>query len=138
MVRRPDTLVVLWLLLLNDHVLKARWPGPVTGKLSDLAWPVVARAPSDPPLLPVRIAAHVLVPYLTAVAAVVTWGAALLPNYLVTLVVAIVAAVAAAEGSRRYLPLPSHDRLSGRPPPPPGAEPIEPAGPYGLRGPIGR
>jgi hypothetical protein len=33
----PITLLALGLLLLNDHVLKAAWPGPVTGKLSDLA-----------------------------------------------------------------------------------------------------
>ena len=33
----PITLAALGLLLLNDHVLKAAWPGPVTGKLSDLA-----------------------------------------------------------------------------------------------------
>lgn len=33
----PITLGALGLLLLNDHVLKAAWPGPVTGKLSDLA-----------------------------------------------------------------------------------------------------
>jgi hypothetical protein len=33
----PVTLAALALLLLNDHVLKAAWPGPVTGKLSDLA-----------------------------------------------------------------------------------------------------
>ncbi len=33
----PVTLVALGLLVLNDHVLKAAWPGPVTGKLSDLA-----------------------------------------------------------------------------------------------------
>jgi hypothetical protein len=33
----PITLAALGLLLVNDHVLKAAWPGPVTGKLSDLA-----------------------------------------------------------------------------------------------------
>jgi hypothetical protein len=33
----PVTLAALGLLVLNDHVLKAAWPGPVTGKLSDLA-----------------------------------------------------------------------------------------------------
>lgn len=33
----PVALVALGLLLLNDHVLKAAWPGAVTGKLSDLA-----------------------------------------------------------------------------------------------------
>jgi len=28
-------------LAVNDHVLKAAWPGVVTGKLSDVAGPVV-------------------------------------------------------------------------------------------------
>jgi hypothetical protein len=30
-------LAAIVLLVVNDHVLKARWPGPVTGKLSDVA-----------------------------------------------------------------------------------------------------
>ena len=33
----PATLLALGLLVLNDHVLKAAYPGAVTGKLSDLA-----------------------------------------------------------------------------------------------------
>lgn len=33
----PLPLAAVALLALNDHVLKARWPGLVTGKLSDLA-----------------------------------------------------------------------------------------------------
>ena len=33
----PVVLVAVALLALNDHVLKAAWPGPLTGKLSDLA-----------------------------------------------------------------------------------------------------
>lgn len=33
----PVALAAVALLLLNDHVLKAAWPGPVTGKLSDVA-----------------------------------------------------------------------------------------------------
>ncbi len=33
----PLPLAAAGLLALNDHWLKARWPGPVTGKLSDLA-----------------------------------------------------------------------------------------------------
>ena len=33
----PAPLVALVVLVLNDHVLKAVWPGVVTGKLSDLA-----------------------------------------------------------------------------------------------------
>lgn len=39
---RPAGLAALGLLLTNDHVLKGRWPGTLTGKLSDLAWPLVA------------------------------------------------------------------------------------------------
>ena len=33
----PVVLVALGLLLLNDHLLKATWPGPLTGKVSDVA-----------------------------------------------------------------------------------------------------
>ena len=33
----PVTLVALGLLILNDHVLKAAYPGAITGKVSDLA-----------------------------------------------------------------------------------------------------
>lgn len=40
--RRPTALLALALLVVNDHVLKARWPGLLTGKVSDLAWPLVA------------------------------------------------------------------------------------------------
>jgi len=40
--RRPVVLGAIALLLLNDHVLKRAWPGFVTGKLSDIAWPLVA------------------------------------------------------------------------------------------------
>ncbi len=42
----PITLVALIVLLVNDHLLKAAWPGVVTGKLSDVAGLVLA-----PPLL---------------------------------------------------------------------------------------
>ena len=39
----PIFLVSLLLLILNDHVFKAQWPGSYwTGKLSDVAWLVVA------------------------------------------------------------------------------------------------
>jgi hypothetical protein len=38
----PLCLVALAVLLVNDHVLKAAWPGPVTGKLSDVAGLVFA------------------------------------------------------------------------------------------------
>jgi hypothetical protein len=44
------TLVALVLLLVNDHVLKAAYPGVVTGKLSDIAGLVVA-----PPLFALLI-----------------------------------------------------------------------------------
>jgi hypothetical protein len=40
----PVALGALALLLLNDHLLKARWPGAVTGKVSDVAGPVVVAA----------------------------------------------------------------------------------------------
>ena len=36
-VLHPVVLTALAIWLLNDHVLKARWPGAVTGKLSDVA-----------------------------------------------------------------------------------------------------
>ena len=42
----PVTIALLVVLLVNDHVLKSAWPGPVTGKLSDVAGLVLA-----PPLL---------------------------------------------------------------------------------------
>jgi hypothetical protein len=38
----PVTVVCLVVLVLNDHVLKQAWPGPVTGKLSDVVGLVVA------------------------------------------------------------------------------------------------
>jgi len=34
---RPIALAALALLILNDHVLKSAFPGPLTGKLSDVA-----------------------------------------------------------------------------------------------------
>jgi hypothetical protein len=60
----PVTVVALALLAVNDHVLKAAYPGPVTGKVSDLAGLLVA-----PPVLaavavlatrrlPAAVAAH--------------------------------------------------------------------------------
>ncbi|MFC6408183.1 hypothetical protein [Planobispora longispora] len=42
----PATVTATFLLLINDHLLKGLWPGPVTGKLSDFAGLMVA-----PPLL---------------------------------------------------------------------------------------
>lgn len=40
----PITFVAVVVLVVNDHVLKAAWPGVVTGKLSDIAGLVVAPA----------------------------------------------------------------------------------------------
>lgn len=47
----PPTVLALVALLLNDHVGKQQWPGPVTGKLSDAAGLLVA-----PPLLALVVA----------------------------------------------------------------------------------
>ncbi|MGC5287181.1 hypothetical protein [Micromonospora sp. DT231] len=58
----PATVIALVLLLVNDHVLKATFPGPVTGKLSDVAGLVLA-----PPLVAVLLT--LLVPRLPARAA---------------------------------------------------------------------
>lgn len=38
----PVTILALVVLVLNDHVWKGQWPGVVTGKVSDVAWLVVA------------------------------------------------------------------------------------------------
>src|SRR5687767_7289813 len=70
----PTTLIATVLLAVNDHVLKAAYPGPFTGKLSDAAGLVVA-----PPLLALVVAP--LVPRqrldTSAVLAVVVTGAGL-------------------------------------------------------------
>ncbi|MFG2047126.1 hypothetical protein ACGFIW_06820 [Micromonospora sp. NPDC048935] len=58
----PSTLLALVLLLVNDHVLKPAFPGPLTGKLSDVAGLVLA-----PPLVAVLLT--LLVPRLPARAA---------------------------------------------------------------------
>jgi hypothetical protein len=54
----PLSPVALGLLLLNDHVLKAAWPGPLTGKLSDVAglvvFPLVVVAAWETVLVAVR------------------------------------------------------------------------------------
>ncbi|MFG1674366.1 hypothetical protein [Micromonospora sp. NPDC049282] len=65
---QPVTVLALIVLLLNDHVLKAAWPGPVTGKLSDVAGLVLA-----PPLVAVLVT--LVAPRLRArVAALVALG----------------------------------------------------------------
>ncbi|MGW2398589.1 hypothetical protein ACWCYY_18750 [Kitasatospora sp. NPDC001664] len=38
----PGTVLAVLVLLLNDHLWKRSWPGPVTGKVSDVAWMLVA------------------------------------------------------------------------------------------------
>ena len=60
----PGTVFALVLLLVNDHVLKAAFPGLLTGKLSDVAGLVLA-----PPLVAVLLT--LLVPRLPARAAAV-------------------------------------------------------------------
>ena len=51
----PVTVGALALLVLNDHLLKQAWPGPVTGKLSDLAGLVVAPFLVALPLVVLRV-----------------------------------------------------------------------------------
>ncbi|MEU4790258.1 hypothetical protein AB0F95_11175 [Micromonospora tulbaghiae] len=58
----PVTVLALVVLVLNDHVFKAAFPGPVTGKLSDVAGLVLA-----PPLVAVLVT--LVVPRLPARAA---------------------------------------------------------------------
>ncbi|HEX5995857.1 MAG TPA: sialidase family protein [Jiangellales bacterium] len=60
----PVTLVVIAALVVNDHVLKAAFPGLITGKLSDAAGLVMA-----PPLL--AVIATLLVPRLSTRAAAI-------------------------------------------------------------------
>lgn len=47
----PPTVLALIVLVLNDHVWKQQWPGPLTGKVSDVAGLLVA-----PPLLALLLA----------------------------------------------------------------------------------
>lgn len=67
----PVTMAALALLVVNDHVLKAAHPGPVTGKLSDVAGMILA-----PPLLAALVG--LIAPRLpfrwVAVASIVTVG----------------------------------------------------------------
>ncbi|GAA3121815.1 hypothetical protein GCM10020001_047700 [Nonomuraea salmonea] len=44
----PVTVAGVLVLLVNDHLLKAAFPGVVTGKLSDVAGLLVAPPPSSP------------------------------------------------------------------------------------------
>lgn len=61
----PVSLAAIALLVVNDHVLKAAWPGLVTGKLSDVAgmifFPLLLAAVAQQvrPGLPLRRTVHV-------------------------------------------------------------------------------
>ncbi|MFF5111431.1 hypothetical protein [Streptosporangium sp. NPDC000509] len=72
----PATVVATFVLLINDHLLKALWPGLVTGKLSDVAGLLVA-----PPVL-----ALVLSLLFSSVLALSGGGASLAPIRLAALV----------------------------------------------------
>lgn len=84
----PVALAAITILVLNDHVLKARWPGLVTGKLSDVAgmifFPlvlfamaaVIARACKRPDLASRRVLALCAIATGIAFAAVKTWAPA--------------------------------------------------------------
>lgn len=59
----PATVVATIALPINDHLLKALWPGPVTGKLSDVAGLLVA-----PPLLALALSLVLALSRFTALA----------------------------------------------------------------------
>src|SRR5215510_679802 len=66
----PVTAIAVVVLLVNDHLLKAAWPGPVTGKLSDVAGMLVA-----PPLIALALVLAGVRGPAPAVAGLVTTGA---------------------------------------------------------------
>src|SRR5262245_52649713 len=66
----PVTVAAVIALLVNDHVLKAHWPGPVTGKLSDVAGMLVA-----PPLIALGLVLAGVRGRTSAVVGLVTTGA---------------------------------------------------------------
>jgi len=81
----PVPLAAVALLILNDHVLKMRWPGWVTGKLSDVAGLVffpllldalVARLPFTRSLPPERRVGACVIATAVVFAAVKTWAPA--------------------------------------------------------------
>jgi len=63
----PVTVVALAVLVVNDHVLKARYPGLVTGKLSDVAGLILT-----PPLLAAAVGVFAGVPRAKAIALAAT------------------------------------------------------------------
>ncbi len=86
----PAAIAAIVVLVVNDHVLKARWPGLVTGKLSDVAgmifFPlvlfamaaVIARASKRPELASRRVLVVCAIATGVAFAAVKTWAPATL------------------------------------------------------------
>jgi hypothetical protein len=81
----PVPLAAIALLVLNDHVFKARWPGWVTGKLSDVAGLVffplllhalVARLPGVRAASPERLLLVCAIATALVFAAVKTWAPA--------------------------------------------------------------
>lgn len=86
----PVAIAAIAVLVVNDHVLKARWPGLVTGKLSDVAgmifFPLVffamatmiARAYKRPELASRRVLVVCAIATAIAFAAVKTWAPATL------------------------------------------------------------
>lgn len=90
-------LVALFLLILNDRILKSLWPGWVTGKLSDVVGPIVATALLAIPLLGVTrdsVRAHSI-----AAAAVATLFAAVQLSQSAAVAVAV--ALSAIAGPSR-------------------------------------
>ncbi|GIG67496.1 hypothetical protein [Phytomonospora endophytica] len=73
-VAHPLTIAAALVLLLNDHVLKAAFPGPITGKLSDVTG--LAAAPALLALAMSLIAPRRLDAHAPAVAALITSGLA--------------------------------------------------------------
>ncbi|MFI0423708.1 hypothetical protein [Spongiactinospora sp. 9N601] len=75
----PVTVLAVVLLPLNDHLFKAWWPGPVTGKLSDVAGLIIA-----PPLLDLLIRRPLVSTALTGAGFILvktTLGGAALASY---------------------------------------------------------
>jgi hypothetical protein len=81
----PVSLAAIALLVLNDHVLKPRFPGLVTGKLSDVAGLVffplllsalLSRVPGARAVAPARLLAACVVATAIAFALVKTWAPA--------------------------------------------------------------
>lgn len=93
----PVTVLALVVMVVNDHVLKAAYPGLVTGKLSDLAGLVLA-----PPLLAVVVT--LLVPRLSARAAAVIGVAGVGIGFVIVKSTAAGAAAASAVCSAVAVP----------------------------------